>query len=468
MKQLLFMIGLELIGTVGMLFAGPIVAVVVYYFLAVARPQYLWAWTLPRVQWSNYPVGAALVGLVGQHFGLFPLGGRPKEPFLGLNANHLTFLVFASWIVVTYFMALDREVAWRWFLEYLTIFLMFIVSVIVIRTMDHAWVLYLATTVPLLYLSYHVNSLYLFDGRLDIFHRGLGGIDNNGAGLMLAMGVPLAIGAWECTRKWWRWGFVLSIPLILHAVLISYSRGAMLALLACVPVLIFRSTRRWQFLVVVVMLASLIPTLAGREIRARFFTLTDYTEDQSARSRFDSWGAAIAIANDYPIFGVGIRNANLLSYDYGADMVGRTIHSQFLQILADAGYVGLSLYLCMLLTFFYGVWRARRTLRGRADPMARQLRGMANGLEAALVVFCVGGLFLSLEVFELPYLILLQGAQIALLATRLPAPAEASTPQHEGQPAYAAYQPFSAARVGLRRTALSGEGGNSPSRQAAR
>lgn len=445
MKQLLFMIGIELLGTLGVVFAGPIIAVVVYYFLAIIRPQYLWAWSLPRgVQWSNYPAAGAIVGMIGQHFGLFPMGARRPEPFLGFSRNHFAFLVFALWIVLTYFTALDRGVAWPWLLEYLTIFTMFFVSIFVIRTIDHVWVLYVAMTVPLLYLSYHVNSLYVFDGRLDIFHNGLGGLDNNGAGLTLAMGVPLAIGAWESTKSWWRWGFILSIPLVLHAVLVSYSRGAMVALGACLPLLILRSTRRWQFLVVVLALASLIPSLAGNEIRARFFTIGEYSDDDSARRRFDSWAAAVRIANDYPVAGVGIRNSNLLSYSYGADIVGRTIHSQFLQILADAGYVGFTLYLVTLATFFLGIRRVRRTLRGRGDPASRRLVGMANGLEASMIVFTVGGLFLSLEVFELPYLILLQGAQIALLAARQPAPAEASTPQHEGRQVYDAYQPFSA------------------------
>ena len=42
---------------------------------------------------------------------------------------------------------------------------------------------------------------------------------------------------------------------------------------------------------------------------------------------------------------------------------------------------------------------------------------MLNGVEGALVVFCFGALFLSLEVFELPYVMALIGAQIAALTS---------------------------------------------------
>jgi probable O-glycosylation ligase (exosortase A-associated) len=432
MKQLLFMIAMEVIGTVGILVEGPFIAVAVYYLFAVGRPQYLWAWSLPRgIQWSNYPAGAAIVGVVAQYFGFIVPRSSGHEPFLGFSRNHAAFLAFALWVCLTYFTALSQSAAWPWLLEYLTIFIMFFVSITVIRSVEQAWILYLTTTIPLLYIAYHINSLYFFDGRMDIYHSGLGGLDNNGAGLTMAMSAPLAIGAWEATKSWWRWGFILSIPLVLHAVLISYSRGAMVSLIAVVPILVFRSTRRWQFAAVVVALLSLVPYLAGKEIRARFFTIADYTEDDSARRRFESWGSALAIAHDYPVFGVGIRNANLVSHVYGADIQGRTIHSQFLQILADEGYVGFFLYVLTLMMFFLGLRRVRRTLRGRQDPAARRSVAMANGLEASLIVFCIGSLFLSLEVFELPYLILLLGAQLALLVTRQPATAGAVIGQHD-------------------------------------
>jgi hypothetical protein len=37
---------------------------------------------------------------------------------------------------------------------------------------------------------------------------------------------------------------------------------------------------------------------------------------------------------------------------------------------------------------------------------------LACGLEAAMVVFCFGGAFLSLETFELPYLVILLALQL--------------------------------------------------------
>jgi hypothetical protein len=45
---------------------------------------------------------------------------------------------------------------------------------------------------------------------------------------------------------------------------------------------------------------------------------------------------------------------------------------------------------------------------------------MLNGVEGALVTFLIGASFLSLEVFELPYVLVLIGAQVVAIS-RLPA-----------------------------------------------
>lgn len=416
MKQTLLMIALTFVGVAGVLTTGPFISVWAYYLFAVLRPQYMWEWALPAgVAWSQYVALAGIGGAVGYALGVLPLGGRQDPPFRGLSFTHKAVLLFGVWICCTYVTARDRDVAWIWLIEYLKIFTMFLVAVFVVRTIEQVWTLYVTATLVLIYIAYEVNSLYLFNGRLDLYHRGYGGLDNNGAGLMLAMGVPLALCAWEAIRAPWRWLFAVSIPPLLHAVLMTYSRGAMVSLLIVVPLLAWRSKRRWQFLMVATCLVVTIPFLAGREIRDRFFSTTEYERDASANSRFDSWNAAIRIANDNPVFGVGIRNANLLSYQYGADTEGRTIHSQYFQLLADEGYPGLLLYLAVLGSFFLGAIRIRRLLRGRADPEAIRMRAMVNGLEGAMAVFCIGGTFLSLEVFELPYLMIFLGAQVSVL-----------------------------------------------------
>jgi probable O-glycosylation ligase (exosortase A-associated) len=422
-KQTIFVAAITLAGAIGAFAVEPFVGVVAYYFFAVLRPQAIWEWALPMgIAWSAMIGWATIVASV---WFLMTRGGDYHRP--PLTAAHKAFLVFAVWLSLTCITALDKDIAMYWFTEYMKLFVMFFVAALVLHQIRHVWWIYLASTVALIYIAYELNFQYLTVGRLDIYHYGYGGLDNNGAGLMLAMAVPLAIHAWESLTSRWRWLFITAVPVLIHAVLMSYSRGAMLSMIMTAPLLILRSRRRLQFAFVFLLVLGMVPFLAGNEIRQRFLSVQGYESDGSANARFGSWAAAFRIANDYPVLGVGIRNSQLISYEYGANEEGQAIHSQYLQILADTGYPALFLYLLAVACTWAAMARARRALKKRNDPDAKRAHSMLNGLEGALFMFCFGGLFLSLEVFELPYLVALLGAQIASL-TRLQAVAAQTAP----------------------------------------
>src|SRR5208282_4025941 len=65
-KQLLVMVALTLLGTVGVFVLDPFYGVAIYYLYAVLRPQYIWEWSLPtNVTWSFYVAICAIVAAVG-------------------------------------------------------------------------------------------------------------------------------------------------------------------------------------------------------------------------------------------------------------------------------------------------------------------------------------------------------------------------------------------------------------------
>jgi probable O-glycosylation ligase (exosortase A-associated) len=404
----------------------------------VLRPQFLWKWSLPEgVTWSFYVAIATIAGTI--MYGPEILGVVRHKPSPGseedgpaqgrwLTTAHIFVYFFAVWVVLSYLTARVRsEMATLFLIDYAKYFLMFFISAIVLRTVRQVWILFILTGLAIGYVAYEINFLYFVNGYLGIVHNGYGGMDNNGAGLYLAMGVPLCFFAWEVQRRWFRWAFLALIPLLMHAVMMTYSRGAMLSLLLASPLLLLRSRRRKQVGLVFLGLVLLVPFLAGREIRDRFFTMTEYEREASAKSRLGSWTAAWNMAKDNPVFGLGLRNSNIYSIEYGTDKENRTIHNQYLQLAADCGFVGLGLYLAILVAVWRGVRRVRRATRVRYDPEGSMAFGLANGIECSLAVFCIGAMFLSCEAFELQYLLLLLGAQLPLVVG---APPE-GTPQAE-------------------------------------
>ncbi len=433
MKPLVFMILTTIAGTAGALLVSPFLGVAVYYLFAVMRPPFLWWWVLPEgVRWSLFVAVATILAAVLVKAGLLRLpppregdGARGEGRF---GRGHAAVLVFGLWVAVTALTAKRTDVSYPWLWEYAKIFAMFACAAFLVRTLRQVWILFLIATASLAYIAYEVNILYLADGRLDIYHDGFGGYDNNGAALVLAMGVPFCLYAWEGTARWWRWGFLVCIPPIIHAVLMTYSRGAMVSLLAAAPILYLRSRHKpWLTAGGLLLAFVIVPALAGKEQRERFLTMTEAEPDASARSRLGSWTAGLKMAVDHPVLGVGVRNADLFSYRYGADIRGRAIHSVYIQLAADSGFVGLGLYLLAIVVCLRAAHGARRAVLGRTDDDARRVRAIASGCEGAMAVFCAGAAFLSLEVLELPYLVLLLAAQLGTLLTPAAAPPDRPT-----------------------------------------
>jgi probable O-glycosylation ligase (exosortase A-associated) len=406
MKQTALMLVLFTLGSGGAVFYGPFIGLAIYYLFAVLRPQYLWEWALLiDVRWSFYVALATIVSTI-----LYSSGGFRGRTF---TSTHSAMVGFAVWVTLSNIFALNSEISSHWYWEYFKIFVMFLCGTVVVRELSQVRILYLIAVWTLGYIAYEINFLYVFDGRLDIFHLGYGGLDNNGAGLMIAMGVPMAYFLWQHYGSYWRWVYLAMVPVMVHAVLMSYSRGAMVSLLLVTPLLIVRSRRRMQMILALIGFLWLVPMLAGEEIRTRFFSVEQYEEDRSAQSRFDSWEAGWRIATDNPVFGVGVRNSE-------SDGIGRAIHSQYIQIAADSGFPALLLYLLLL----FGTWKALRQAQKRCRESESKDDwlgyNLACGVEGSMAVFCMGSAFLSLEVFELPYLLILLGLQLSSIVQEDP------------------------------------------------
>lgn len=411
MKQFIFLSVLTLASGLGAL-TSPFWGVLLYYMLAVLRPQHLWEWALPGdMRWSL--IAAAIVfGSVALNFNRVMQNFRP-------NVVMVWAAIFSLWLGLSVIDAYYPVYAMSWGVEYAKIFAILFIAMAVV---NHWWQLETLVVMIMLtlgYVAWEVNFLYLVNGRLDILHYGFGGLDNNGAGLMIAMGIPFAYVYGVRAPRMWQKGIAWFIgALMIHAMLMSYSRGAMLSTVVAAAWLLFHHRPRYQAAVIGLALFMVVSVLAGQEIRERFFSTNNFNADQSAQSRFESWGAAWQIATDHPFTGQGVRNSVFFSQNYGADRVGRTIHSQYLQIAADSGIPAMASYLALLGVTFWSLRRTRHKcitilhLSNPGDPQTIQQQRAAHvmvvaiGVEASLIIFAVGGAFLSLEMFELPWILI--------------------------------------------------------------
>lgn len=433
-------------GIAGGFVYSPFVPVVIYHFYSVLRPQFMWEYSLTSYVSKEFPwsflvaIAAIVTAMIWRGVFWFSPDRFKNVSLPRMNIGHIAFAFFALWITLSYYNARNMLVAEPVYADYRKIFLMFFITSIVMITVRQAWILYIVTALAIGYVGYEINEIYITSGGYNfIYKQGFCGLDNNGAALFLCMGIPLCMYAWDGINHWIRWLFPFLTLLIIHSILMSYSRGAMLSSMLPAPLYFLRMKHTKQISIMAMIGLMLLPVMAGKEIVERFSSISEHKNDESANSRKTTWGIAWRMAQENPLLGLGVRNSPLFTYQYGADEEGRVIHSTYLQIAADSGIVGLVAYAALILATLYCCRRVRHSIsgtitsgaflsgmmqlfagqnwqiertRGLTGPDAERAYTMACGVEGAMVSFAFGCMFLSLETFEPFYLLVLLATQL--------------------------------------------------------
>jgi len=427
-KQVAFLTLMLFGGAIGAL-VHPFFGIVPYYVLSIVRPQSLWDYALPEdVRWSLIAAGVATFGAIMHGSRLF-LKAR-------WNPVAILMVIFAGLVLLSCISARDVNIATDRGIEYFKIFFMAILTTLVISRLAHLRWLTWVILACISYVAWEFNARYLFDSRVDILFEGHGGLDNNDTGVMLAMGLPLCYFWWRARPNLWTAlsaGFAALV--MTHALMLSYSRSGMVSAVAGLLWLAFHHRPRRHHLVIAPLAIIAVCYMAGPEIRAEFLSIGTYKEDTTAQMRLQSWTRGWDTAWDHPFAGAGVRNSNLMSEAYGAEANGRSVHNIYLQIAADSGIPAMVVHISMLLTsvFLLGSFRSRLRRKTRlariyndADPddvSINEQWALALALEGSVIAFAAGGVFLSLEFFELPWVVIAMAGALPAVCRSDAAPA---------------------------------------------
>ncbi len=225
--------------------------------------------------------------------------------------------------------------------------------------------------------------------------------DNNDFGLALNMTLPLFFFLVFTERNKWSkrfaaFLFIITIP----AIFFTYSRGAMVGLAALLLAILLNSRRRFALLPIIVLAAVIAVFFAPQEWQDRMNPGRQDALDPSALARLHAWEYARNLVADYPIVGGGFDTFTWQLYErYAPPELDYVFgpHSVYFQVLAEHGYVGLFLYLVLVLSCFVATWRLRRAARSRGDD---EVEHYAQMFQFSLVGFLTSGIFLGRAYFD--------------------------------------------------------------------
>jgi O-antigen ligase len=254
------------------------------------------------------------------------------------------------------------------------------------------------------YLTCWANDQYLSGSQIGRIHgppaiTDLGAIysDENAFAMLFVTGLPFLyyLGIYY-KNKIIRYGLWMVIPLGWHAVFLTGSRGGLIGLAVTLLMVALRSPKKILGALVIPVFVVAYVYQAGDIMKGRMQTLGDYESEPSAESRTEAWDAALNMVASHPITGVGLASLGPAFPDF-SDKKPREAHNTFLQISAESGLSAGVLYLLIVASCLYGLWKRDGVEKGSLIYLLKEATLVSIiGLE-------VCALFLSLQVYEIFY-----------------------------------------------------------------
>lgn len=343
---------------------------------------------------------------------------KPKIKPDGLN-----FLIglFLIWTVVTSAFTISiSEIVWDEWVKFLKVTLFYFFSIAVLRSKLHINLMLWALALSIGFYGCLEGLKYISSGG---GHRiaGLSGHvlgDRNELALAFNMVLPLLVYLIGITKtKWIKYGLICAVLLNVIAIFGTYSRGGLLALFIVGGYFWWQSRRKFLYAFFTILIMSASFEFLPSSWHERMDTIETADQDLSFLGRVLAWKHAVLVANDNIITGGGFKASQVSyiwrSYDAAGSFnyiietghlshIGfKAAHSIYFQVLGDHGYIGLLLYLGILLTAFR---KANAIIkRAKQTNQDKETVNLCRLLKVSLLAYCAGGAGVSLAYFDMLY-----------------------------------------------------------------
>ena len=409
-------------GALVFVFKRPWIGMLLWHWIGLMNPH--------RSTWS-FARDLPFAQVVGLTTGIAFLLSPEKKRF-PVSALTMTLIAFIVWVCITTIFALYPDSAVDQLKKFIKVQLGVLLTLFVMQ--DKERILWLVRVVALSIAFYGVKG-----GLFTLRTGGAGMVlgpygsyisGNTEIALAITMVAPLLYYmAQQTEQRWLRWGLYGALGLCAIAVIGSYSRGGLLAIIAMVFFLWLKSRRKALLLLLLPPVLLLGLSVMPERWFERMGTIATYQEDSSALGRLNAWAFAFNLARDRPITGGGFQAFKPSAFERWAPEPERfqDSHSIWFGVLGEHGYVGLSLFM-----LFWGfVWRtASKIIQASKDRDDLRWAGdLAAMIQVSLVGYFVGGSFLGLAYWDYPYLLAAMLALTHMVVSREVVPATEPAPR---------------------------------------
>jgi len=391
-------LGAILLGLICYAFVHPWVGALTWTWISIMNPH-SYSWRL-----NSMPIAAAIA--ISTVIGIMITKDK-KEFFVTRETGVLIF--FMMWVTITLPFGFNIDysiVPWKTIIK---IDFMILVALVVLHTKQQimwlAWVL--------------AGSIGFYGFKGGLFTLATGGSyrvwgpegsfieGNNEVALALVIIIPLVRFLQMTVSNRWLKHFLTAVMVLCAvAALGSQSRGALLALGAMGGMMWLRSSNKAVLGVLMAIIGVALIGFMPDTWTSRMNTIGEYQEDGSAMGRINAWQMAWNLAS-HNFFGGSFGIYNLETFGrYAPDPTDvHAAHSIYFQVLGEHGFVGLFVFLLLWLFVWGSAGRMRK--QGRKQPETKWVADLGAMCQVSLAGYAVGGAFLSLAYFDLPYNLLI-------------------------------------------------------------
>jgi len=324
-------------------------------------------------------------------------------------------ILYWLWISFTTSVAMDQSAigsgpAWEKMIQLSKVFIFALIAMAVMQSPNRlkgfVWVMALS----LGFIAIKGGIFVLITGG-GARVQGAGGMmeDNNQLAMAMAMLMPIAFYLTQHPpMKIMKWPLVGAAVLVPIAALGTQSRGGAVAVAAVLFIMLMKTKYKFRLILAVLIMGFAGWSFAPQHYKDRLASSENAaTEDDSFRGRVSMWKYAVNLADDNPIEGGGfnvfyIRRAAELYMPPGFEP--RAPHSIYFEVIAEHGYVGLTLFLTLLFAGWYsGGTQAKRF---RQYKETKWLGDMCAAMQLSVVGFAAGGLTVNIATFDVFYHVL--------------------------------------------------------------